>query len=222
MHDIDRTVNEFGNAETGMGEMGFEFGSAELGYGAEISSPFNEAQEMDLAAELLSVSGEEELNQFLGNLISRAAGAARSFAASPTGKALGGILRQAAKKALPVVGSAIGGYFGGSSGANFGRNMASGAGRFFGLELEGLSQEDQEFEMARQFVRFGGACARRAAQTPVSVNPVNTARQAAAVAAQHYLPGLAQQPAAFGPAAAMSGQSGRWYRRGNKIVIVGA
>ena len=36
MHDIDRTVNEFGSAESGLGEMGFEFGTAEFGLGAEI------------------------------------------------------------------------------------------------------------------------------------------------------------------------------------------
>lgn len=225
MHDIDRTVNEFGNAEAGMGEMGYEFG-AEMGWEAEVSSPFNEVQEMELAAELLGVGGEAELNQFLSDLITRATGTARSFAASPTGKALGGILRQAAKKALPVVGSAVGGYFGGSSGADFGRTVASGAGRLFGLELEGLAPEDREFATARQFVRFCGACARRAAQTPASNNPVATARQAATSAAQRYLPGLATLLA--GPqampaqAAGIGGQSGRWYRRGNKLIIVGA
>ena len=224
MHDIDRTLNEYGSGEMGMGEMGFEFGSAEAAFGSEISSPFNEMQEVELATELLSVSSEEELNQFLGGLISKAAGAARSFIASPAGKALGGILRQAAKKALPVVGSAIGGYFGGSTGADLGGRFASSAGNILGLEFQELSQEDREFEVARRFVRFGGATVRKAAQAPVGTNPVSVARQAATVAAQVLLPGLlggADVSPAATPCSCGGGRSGRWYRRGRKIILVG-
>jgi len=224
MHDIDRTLNEYGNSEMGMGEMGFEFGSAEAGFGGEIASPFNEMQEMELATELLSVGSETELNQFLGNLIRKAGSAVGSFVASPTGKALGGILRQAAKKALPVVGSAIGGYFGGSTGADMGSRFASTAGNILGLEYEGMSQEDREFEVARRFVRFGGATVRRAAQTPVGSNPVGVARQAAMVAAQTFLPGLLGGAGAAPDTSACScggGRSGRWYRRGRKIILVG-
>lgn len=228
MHDIDRTINEFGAAETGMGEMGYEFGlefgSGEIGLSGEVASPFNETQEMELAAELLSAGSEAEMNYFLGNLISRAAGAARTFIASPTGQALGGILKQAAKKALPVIGGAVGDYFGGARGADFGRTVASGAGRFFGLEMESLNPEDRNFEMARQFVRFGGATVRKAVQVPAGANPVAAARQAATAAAQRYLPGLVYGTTPQHDAScqyASGGRSGRWYRRGNKIIIVG-
>ncbi|RII30359.1 MAG: hypothetical protein CXR30_08595 [Geobacter sp.] len=223
MHDIDRTLNEFGNTEMEMGEMGYEFGAAEIGLGAEIASPFNEMQEMELATELLSVSNEAELNQFLGSLIGKATSAARTFISSPTGHALGGILKQAAKKALPVVGGAIGRYFGGSAGADFGRTVASGAGRYFGLEQEGLNQEDQEFEAARQFVRFSGATVLKAAQAPAGVNPVAVARQAATVAAQRFMPGLnsAAQSQSVSCQCGSGARSGRWYRRGNKVILVG-
>jgi hypothetical protein len=228
MHDIDRTVNEFGLAENGMGEQGYEFGyefeSGEMEFDGEIGSPFNETQEMELAAELLSANGEAELNYFLGNLITKAAGAARSFIASPTGKALGGILKQAAKKALPIIGGAVGNYFGGAKGADFGRTVASGASRYFGLEMESLAQEDQEFEMARQFVRFGGATVRNAAQAAGSANPMAVARQAVTASAQRYLPGLVNAAAAQSSVPCQrtgGGRSGRWYRRGNKIILVG-
>lgn len=224
MHDIDRTLNEFGSGEMVGGEMGFEFGNAEASFGSEISSPFNEMQEMELATELLSVGSEAELNQFLGSLIRKAGSAIGSFVASPTGKALGGILRQAAKKALPVVGSAIGGYFGGSTGADMGSRFASTAGNIFGLEFEGMNQEEREFEVARRFVRFGGASVRKAAQTPVGTNPVSVARQAATVAAQMFLPGLLGAYGAVQETPACScgsGRSGRWYRRGGKIILVG-
>jgi hypothetical protein len=226
MHDIDRTMaefgsNEFGPGEMGMGEVGLEFGSAELG---EMASPFNEMQEMELATELLSIGSEAELNQFLGDLIQKAGSAIGSFVSSPTGKALGGILKQAAKKALPVVGRAIGGYFGGSTGADVGGSFASTAGNILGLELEGMNQEDREFEVARRFVRFGGATVRRAALTPVGSNPVSVARQAVALAARMYLPGLLGVYGAAPDTSACScgsGRSGRWYRRGRKIILVG-
>src|SRR6266508_2088562 len=72
------------------GETG-EFG--ELGETGETESPFSEMQELALASELLEVSSEAELEQFLGGLFNKVAGAASQFARSDTGRALGGILK---------------------------------------------------------------------------------------------------------------------------------
>jgi hypothetical protein len=66
--------------------------------------PFGEMDEMELTAALLEVNSDAELDQFLGNLMQKAGRAVGSFVRSPTGQALGGILRGAAKKALPIVG----------------------------------------------------------------------------------------------------------------------
>ncbi|HJV36393.1 hypothetical protein [Geomonas sp.] len=226
MHDIDRTLTEFGgeyeNGEFGSGEYEFEFeGTGEF---EELESPFNEMQEMELASELLMLGHEAELNHFLGDVISKAAGAAKSFVASPTGQALGGILKQAAKKALPVVGGAIGGYFGGSGGADIGRRIGRGAGDVLGLEQEGMSQEDREFEMARRFVRFAGAAARRSSMARGG-RPQVIARRAASLAARRYLPFLSglysSDDQSTGSCSGSRGRSGRWYRRGNKIILVG-
>ena len=49
--------------------------------------------------------------------------------------------------------------------------MASSLGGAFGLELEGLSAEDQEFEVARRFVEFAGEAATNAAMSPPNANP---------------------------------------------------
>jgi hypothetical protein len=152
--------------------------------------PFNETQEMALAAELLSVSNEQELEQFLGGLIKSAGQAVGSFVRSPVGQALGGVLKDAVRQALPIVGGAIGSYVGGPTGGDIGRNLASTAGRVFGLELEGLSGEDQEFEVARRFVRFAGASAGRAAMAPRNMPPRQAARAAVAGAARRFAPGL--------------------------------
>ena len=85
MHDIDRTQMEFGNAMES-----FEF-TAETGV-------FNENEQMELAAELLEITNEQEMDRFLGDLISRAGSAVGKFVSSPTGQALGGLLKGAAKK----------------------------------------------------------------------------------------------------------------------------
>ena len=92
------------------------------------SGIFSEAETAELATELLEVQSEQELEQFLGDLIKRAGSAIGTFIKSPTGQALGGILKGAAKQALPMVGSALGGWVGGDAGAKLGSKFASLAG----------------------------------------------------------------------------------------------
>ena len=178
----------------------------------------------------MGVSSEAELDRFLGDLIKKAGRAAGQFIKSPVGQQLGGLLKGAAKKALPMVGSAVGGYFGGDSGAKIGSQVASTAGRIFGLELEGLSMEDQEFEAAKSFVQFAGEAAKNAASAPQAANPKAIAQQAATAAARQLAPGLLTGTTATTAAATAGkpcpscgrGSSGRWMRRGNKIVLFGA
>ena len=127
---------------------------------------------------------------------------------------------------MPTLGSAIGGYFGGSTGAQLGGQAASAAGRLFGLELEGLSAEDREFEVARRYVRFAGEAVKNLALNQAKQDPRAAANAAAVLAAQTLAPGLLRAPAPEAPTAPASsglpsGHSGRWVRRGNKIVLYG-
>src|SRR5262249_17289427 len=106
VHDIDRTQLEAAGEiyETGPYE------SPAYGEVAETGSPFSEAEETELAYELLGVSSEEELDQFLGKLfkgVVRGIGKVASFAGKAL-RPLGGILKGIAKKALPFVGGALG------------------------------------------------------------------------------------------------------------------
>ena len=221
MHDIDRTQMEYSNEQ-------FEFGEGE--WSGEAGGSFSEAEEMELATELLSVSNEGELDRFLGDLVSRATKAVGSFVRSPIGQAVGGVLKGVAKKALPMAGSAIGGYFGGPLGAKIGSGLANAAGNALGLEGE-MAGEDREFEGAKQFVRLAAQTAAQAATAPQGADPRAVAQQAATAAARQHAPGLLAgggmgggAPAAAGHAPAAGGgvRSGRWLRRGNKIVLYGA
>jgi hypothetical protein len=216
MHDIDRT--------SGRETEAFEFiGENEAGetfeFQAESSEVFGESEVNEIAAELLAVSSEQELNQFLGDLIKKAGKAVGTFVNSPLGKQLGGMLKNVAGKALPMAGAALGNLVVPGVGGAVGGKLASMAGKAFGLELEGLSQEDREWEVAKQFVRLAADATKSAASAPPNVGVSDAARQAVAQAVSKYAPGLMSNGAAR--AATMGGQSGRWIRRGAKIVLYG-
>jgi hypothetical protein len=229
MHDIDRvrleTQSELWEARPFEGEQ-FEYGETETPFEAETGEVLGEAEQMELASEMLEISSEAELDRFLGDLINRAGQAVGKFVGSPEGRALGGVLRGAAKQVLPAIGSAVGSYLGGSTGAQLGGQAASAAGKMFGLELEGLSAEDREFEVARRYVSFAGEAVKNLALAPSSSDPRAAATTAAALAAQTHAPGLLRtdpQTAMEPPGSARlpTGHSGRWLRRGNKIVLYG-
>ena len=238
MHDIDRTQMEmeweadpFGAGEYEYDEYEYDsqaemYGEAEADlygeYEYEFEGTFDEAEEMELAAELLEITDEAELDQFLGSLIKRAGRAVGRAIKSPVGRHLGGILRGVARKALPIAGGAIGTYFGGPGGGAIGSRLASGAGRLLGLELEGMSMEDQEFEVARRFVRFAGDAAKNAAMAPAATSPAAAAQNAAAAAAQKHAPGLLSRGVSSGRQmpGGRGGQSGRWIRRGRRIILL--
>ena len=224
MHDLDRTQLELESDDfESEGEYADEYESEYAeSFDTEEEGPFSEEEEMEMAAELLEVSDEEELDQFLGKLLRKAGKAVGRFVRSDTGRALGGILKRAAKKALPVVGRAVGGSLAGPAGARIGGRLAPMAGRMFGLELEGLSMEDQEYEVAKRVVRLAGAAAKKASLSPLTGSPLAQAQKAVVSAARHHAPGLLKPTP--GKPASMNGfgrQSGRWFRRGRRIVVLG-
>lgn len=235
MHDIDRTQMEYSpelqsfegeNDEFAEQEWAGEYEGESYGetfgetYGESV---LNEADETELASELLEVTNEAELDQFLGKLLKRAARAVGSAVRSPIGQAVGGVLKGVAKKALPLAGGALGGAIGGPLGAKIGSGLASAAGSALGLEGETLEQEDREFEGAKQFVRLGADTVKQAAATPPGADPRAAAQNAAIAAASKHAPGLLGGAARAMPGAmaAVRGRGGRWMRRGNKIVLFG-
>ncbi len=221
MHDLDRIQLEAGEYE--YGELAGEY------EGEQTATLGPDNRELELASELLEVNSEQELEQFLGDLISAATGALGQFASSPTGHAVGGILKDAAHRALPILGQAVGNYVAPGAGGDLGRQAGAAASQLFGLELEGLSSEDREFELARRYVQWARSAARTAARAHgrVQAHPRTIARRAAAQAARLYAPGLLGviEPASNGsaaglaPARAHAPLSGRWVRRGRYVVV---
>ncbi len=160
------------------------------GEGESYEYPINEAEEMEMAAELLGIANEYELDQFFGKLFKKVSQAVGKAINSPLGQALGGALKPLVKQVLPVAGGALGAMVGGPLGAQLGNQVTSAAGRLFGLELEGLSGEDREYEMSRRFVRFATTAARNALRAPRHFRPRHIARRSLIEAMRRMAPSL--------------------------------
>jgi hypothetical protein len=240
-HEYEGHEFEGGHEYEGHEFEGHEFEGHEYeGHEFESHETSGEAMEMEMATELLGVSNEAELEEFLGKLVRRAAGAVRTFAKSSAGRAIGGFLKAAAKKALPIVGKAAGTFFGGPLGGMVGGKLGAMASNLFELELEGLSNEDKEFEYARAFVRFANDAVRRTAYSPQArFQPRRAARNAAIASARRFAPGLLRRLPRMGSAVgyrrpvprsngfgggltyapATQGDTGTWFRQGNRIIL---
>jgi uncharacterized protein (DUF697 family) len=156
----------------------------------EAESPLSESQEMELAAELLEVTSEEELEEFIGDVFKRVAKTVGSAIRSPIGRQLGGVLKGVAKKALPMVGGALGSFVAPGVGTAIGSKLGSLASNLFEVETEGMNAEQLEFEMARRYVRLAASSAKTAAQAPRSVPPKRVVQTAVTQAARQHAPGL--------------------------------
>jgi hypothetical protein len=221
MHDIDRTLAELDEADAYEGDFGEIIDELNDAAGeTDSESPFSEQEETDLAAELLTISSEEELDHFLGGLMKRAWRGARRLgsAALQAARPLGGMLRNIAKQHLPSLGRVAGmafGPLGGTIGGALGKAIGNA------LESELDEAEDRELEMARRFVRVAGSAARGAVGgSQYGLEPSNAARRALLRAARRHLPGMAGG-GAIESSSPHGARSGRWIRRGRKIILLG-
>jgi hypothetical protein len=232
MHDLDRTTRAY---EWELGEEMEAF---------DQEGPFSESEEMELAAELLSLNSEAEMEQFLGGLFKKIGKGFKTVF-----KPLGKILKPLAKTLLPIAGKVAGGFFGGPVGGMIGGKLGSMATNLFEMEMEGMDPGQQEMEVARRVVRLAGAAAQHAAAAPASAPPLAAARMAVASAARQHAPGLlrgrfgqrltGRVPGGGAPGRLLpvsipdpvSGQaspcrckrrSGAWIRRNGKIILLGS
>jgi hypothetical protein len=213
MHNLDRTTMEM-NDEA-------DFESPEDQYEAGIEGPFSEEEEAEHAAQLLEITEEAELDQFLGDLLKKAGRYVGGALKSPLLQPLGGFLKGAIKKALPIAGGVLGNMVVPGLGGQVGSRLASSAGNLLGFEYEALGPEDQEFEVAKRMVRMVGSAVQNAAQAVPTADPQAAAKSAVIAAAQAHVPGLLQATTQGNGSHHHHPRSGRWYRRGRKILLVG-
>jgi uncharacterized protein (DUF697 family) len=248
MHDLDRTQSyyetefepeAFAYEDEYADEADFEFGDTEMA--------LDEVEEMELAAQLLEITDETEIDQFLGSVFKKVAKVGGGFLKKAVGGNLGKFAKGLIKKALPIAGGALGSFIAPGIGTALGSRLGSAAGGIFGLELEGLSPQDQEYEVARRVVRLVGTAAKKAQQLQSALPPESAARKALIEAAMKHAPGLLQAlggfqkalggfqfeaapqgapggPNGYAQPGAGGGQrvrSGRWVRHGRRIILLG-
>ena len=191
-----------------------EFGQDWPGKGSA-PAVFSEEEELQLAMELLDVASEEELEQFLGNVFKSVWKGVKKVGATiaKVAKPLGGALKAVAKTALPFVGGALGSMIPiPGVGTALGSALGRAASNALELEMESEAPADRELELARRFVRIAGQAARLASEGDGSARAVESALTRA----------LHQQLPHFrSPAPQQEEESGRWRRRGNRIVVMG-
>jgi len=166
MHDIDSTrleahpdQNEYFENQ----EHASDAGEAEESF----EMPMSEEEEEALAAELLGVSSEEEMDQFLGKLFLKlrpAIGGAAKFLSRNAGP-LSAALKGIARKALPLVGSALGTAIPiPGVGTAFGGAVGTAASKLLESETNEMEVEEREFEIAKRFVRLASHAVRQGAR----------------------------------------------------------
>lgn len=189
---------------------------------ADLESPFSEEEEMALAAELLEITDEQELDLFLGKLFKKAWRGIKKVGGKVL-RPLGRVLKGVAKKSLPFLGGALGSFIPiPGVGTAVGSALGGALSRALEMEFEGMSPDQQEYEMARRFVKVAGAAARRAAIVPPTANPLMAAKSAVTLAMKRQIPGMAGITGSAIPSSLGTGRSGRWIRRGRKIIVMGA
>lgn len=208
-----------------------EWGEAELPSVGEVygevgfESLLSETEEIELAAELLSVSGEEELDQFLGKLfkgIGRGLKKAGRFIGKKVLPVLGKGLRAVAKVALPIAGKVAGSFIPiPGVGTAIGGAIGTAVSKALELEFSGVSAEDTELEMARRFVRMAATAAQQAAMSSPDMDAEIVVNEAIVSAARKHLPHFRLRKS---EQSGMPGttQQGRWIRHGRQIVVLEA
>ena len=152
-------------------------------------APAAERVPLEAAADLLAHAGGPGLHGWLRGLLRHAAqGGLRPDVAA----ALASLLARAARSLLPTAAVDV-------------HTPAAHASRVFGVELEGLSPEDQEFETARRFVAFALDAARHAADPALAGPGPALADHAFMRAARRRAPGWAPGAGAASPFSARPG-----------------
>ncbi|MBL0407383.1 hypothetical protein JKG68_26035 [Microvirga aerilata] len=194
--------------------------------------------------ELMGIQSEEELEQFLGKMFKSIGRGLKKVGAiaAPLLKPLGGALKGLAKKALPFVGGALGSFIPiPGVGTAIGTALGSAVSQALEMEFNELEQEEAEFEMARRFVRIAADATQQALLNSATGDPQAAVRDALVRAAQNNVPGFNPQEleaaTSLGELESYEGEygemeqesgyggegrpaSGRWLRRGRRIVLM--
>ena len=179
------------------------------------SGILDEVDEIDLASRLLEAQNEAHLGTVIEDAIRSAATALGANLNPAAMKEIASVHKTAIRQLLPSA-KANGNFPRHDSiGAHLGQSLSSSAEQVLGLELEGLSHEDREFEAVKQFLRFLGETVKNVTEDADARNTPDRVLRAAKEAAALYAPGL------FADSFSSGNRSGRWIACENRIILLG-
>lgn len=185
-------------------------------YEYEFNTGFELEGEGELVNELLSVTNEYELENFLGNVWN----AAKRLYNSPQGQAIKKDFVAGAKsfgkKMLPGIGRNIGSYIGGSTGANIGGSLANAASNWLFNEV-GEAEAVDYLRVVRKAAKY----LNKALSEGATGAPRAMVTQAINQAARPVLAKRRAQSTA-GYNGSSSKKQGKWFRQGNQLILQGA
>ena len=203
-------------------ETGDEF-AYEYEYGASSELEADGAQDA-LAYELMTVSDEAEMEEFLGKLMGAASRRLKKLGRRALPKLLPllkGPARGLLALAMPLLGSAAGSVVPGA-GTLIGGMAGQKLGQLLGGEMEDASDDEAKVELSRKLVNTVTDAVNRAVEDPTSAaQPVAAARDALVGAMQANLPSGVREAMSKRRGAHGGGRSGRWIRSGRKIILLG-
>lgn len=174
--------------------------------------PLQHEDELALAAQLLEVAAPAQFDAFLTRQLANTL-AGRQVRGTPLEMPLRQLLDRVVAPMLPLHGAPA-------------QARRQHVARIFGMELEGLSPEDKEFELARHVVHLVDAVNTALAQDASAGGTAaraSTARVEKALlrAARTLAPGLLRQATQAQPQSQVR-HGGRWRREGGRIVVLDA
>jgi hypothetical protein len=145
-------------------------------------------RDIEQASRLLDVTNETQLEAYLRRLIDEVARRSGRALPAKAAQAVLAVVKKTAEQTLPTLAPAFG--RGDGLASRLGSSPVATAARVYGLELEGLSAEDRDFEIARQLVQFAESAAHRAASSPAAAPDAAAVHAAVEGAAREFAPGL--------------------------------
>ena len=165
------------------------------------------SQDIEQASGLLNVTNETELEAFLRWLIGEVARRSGRTLSADSARAVLAVVKKTAEQTLPTLTTVLGA--GMEPASRLGESPVATAARVYGLELEGLSAEDRDFEIALQLIRFAQDATRRATNPPSALPAAAAVSAAVEGAAREFAPGLLPP----GPVIPNGPRPGPWVRR---------
>jgi hypothetical protein len=149
-------------------------------------------QEHELAGEALEIQAEEQLEEFLTNVLGGVAAGAGEPIRPAVARQLGGILKGVGAATLPG-GPGLVSLMDPGPGEVVGSKLGWIIDRLLEIDLQGMSREEAELERARRYVGIATTSARHAARAPRDVAPRRVVRSALAHALTEHVPDLLER-----------------------------